>query len=52
MYDSKNSFKISECKNYRIKMKNRQACDYILHFSIPLLAIDRTNGQLAGMYRF
>ena len=49
MYDSKNSFKIPECKNYRIKMKNRQTRDYVLHFSIPLSVIDRTNGQSVGM---
>lgn len=49
MYDSKNSSKIPECKNYRIKMRNRQIHNYSLHFNIPLSLTDRTNGQSVGM---
>lgn len=49
MYESKNSFKTPECKNYRIKMRNRQIHHYSFTFQLPLLVIDRTNRQSVGM---
>lgn len=48
MYESKNSLRIPECKNYRIKMRNRQIHNYGFTFQ-PSSLIGRPNRQLVGM---